>query len=125
MELDTSYIHLCIQDGILIGTYKKNIHINLELAKQIVIDRIAFAGGKIMPSIIRSNGGVSIDRAARQYLSSAEGTAGLSASAIVANSPFHLFLGNFFTTVNQTKMPVKIFSDMEQAKEWLQQFKVR
>ena len=122
MEFDTPYVHLRIKDKILVGTYKKNIRINLEIAKEIVRARLSFTGNRKMPSLIISQGIVTIDKPAREYLSSDEATVGLVASAILVNSKFSSFLGNFFLNVNKTKMPVKIFSDISNAEKWLQQF---
>lgn len=122
MELESPYIHLCIKNNILVGTYKTDLHINLEAAKEIVLTRKRFIQHKRMPTLIISQGVVSMDKPARQYLSSVEATEGLTASAIVVNSVFSSFLGNFFLAVNKTNMPVKIFSDTSRAEKWLQQF---
>jgi len=75
-----------------------------------------------MPSMIISQGVVSIDKPAREYLVSVEAIEGLAASAIIINSTFSSFLGNFFLAVYKTKMPVKIFADIASAEKWLQQF---
>lgn len=122
MELDTRFVHLCIKDKILVGTYKKNLRINFEIAKEIVCTRLSFTGGKKMPSMIISHGVISMDKPAREYLASDEATKGLAASAIIVNSTFSSFLGNFFLAVYKTKMPVKIFADIPSAEKWLQQF---
>ncbi len=122
MDLDTPYVHLCIRDKILVGTYKKNLHINLDIAKQIVHDRIIFTEGKTMPSMIISRGVVSIDKPAREYLASDEAIQGLSASAIIVNSKFSSFLGNFFLRANKTKIPVQIFPNVSKGTRWLQKF---
>jgi len=123
MELKTPYLHLRIKDNLLVGTYPGNLHIDLDIAHAIVRTRLSFTGGKNMPSIIMSQGVVSMDKPAREYLASEEGTMGLSASAIVVSSSFGRFLGYFFLRVNKpVKMPVKIFTDMMRAEKWLQQF---
>jgi len=123
MELETPFFHLRIKDKILVGTYKKNIRINLEIARAIVSTRISFTGGENFPAIIISTGVISIDKPAREYLASDEGTRGLLASAIIVNSAFSSFLGNFFLTVNKPKkMPVKLFTNIVAAEKWLQQF---
>ncbi len=123
MEFDTPYVHLRIKNNILVGTYKRGIHINLEAAKTIVQSRIFFTGNKPMPSLIISHGIISMDKPARDYLASAEATAGLVASAIVVGSPFSAFLGRFFLKVHKPgTMPVKIFSNLSSAEKWLQQF---
>jgi hypothetical protein len=75
-----------------------------------------------MATIILSQGVTSIDKPAREYLASQKGTEGLSASAIIVNSPFSRLLGNFFLRVNKTSIPVKLFSDISKAEKWLQQY---
>lgn len=122
MELDTPYVHLRIKDNILVGTYKKDLHIDLDIAKQIVCTRLSFTGGNKMPSLILSEGVVSIDKPAREYLASDEGVQGLTASAIIVNSPYSSFLGNFFRSVTKTNIPVKQFSAISRAEKWLQKF---
>ncbi len=122
MEFETQYVHLCIRNNILVGTYKRNLRINLEAAKAIVFARKTFTGQKRFPALINCQGVVSMDKPARQYLSSPEAIDGLSASAIVVNTAFSSFLSNFFLAVNKTSIPVKIFSSVARAEAWLQQF---
>jgi len=122
MELDSPYINLRIKDHILVGTYKTDLRINLEAAKEIVRTRISFTGDKKMPSLIIIRGVVSIDKPAREYLSSAEATRGLAAAAMIVHSAFSSSLGNFFLAVHKTNIPVKLFSDTAKAELWLQQY---
>ena len=122
MELETPYVHLCTRNKILVGTYKANQRISIDAAKDIVRTRKKFTSGIPMPALIISQGLVSIDRPARKYLSSEEATTGLKACAIVVNSAFSSFLGNFFLTVYKTTMPVRIFPTVEKAEKWLQHF---
>jgi hypothetical protein len=125
MELDTPFICFSIKNNIVVCRYKKNLHINLVMAREIVQARIAFTGGKKMPALIISQGVTSVDKSAREYLASDEGIEGLVASAIVVNTPFSNVLSNFFLKVNKTKLPVKIFSNTSRAEKWLQQFTVQ
>lgn len=122
MEMDTPYIHLCIRNKILVGTYKQKLHIDLEVAKAIVSARQLFTGTEKFATLIISKGVITMNRQAREYLSSPEATVGLTASAIVVDSLFSSFLGNFFLAVNQTTIPVKIFANTIDAEKWLQQF---
>ena len=122
MKFTTTFVDLLIEDEILIVTYKTEIQINKEVAEKIVSSRLSFTGNKKMPVMILSQGVISMDKPAREYLASPEATEGLSASAIIVNSPFSRFLGNFFHSVYKTKMPVKIFSSIPLAKKWLHQF---
>lgn len=122
MEYETPFVHLLIKDQILIGSYEKNLKINLNIAKQIVHSRLSFTRGKKMASMIISHGVISMDKAAREFLASDEGVQGLLASAIIVDSAFSSLLGNFFLEVNKTKIPSKVFFNIPKAKKWLQQF---
>jgi hypothetical protein len=119
---ETRYIRLHIQEGILIAYYKPGLHITLEVAKEIVQSRKEFTEGKSYPALVNSTGVVSIERAAREYFSSPEGTAGIKAAALIVNSPFSSFLGNFFLRVNKPGMPAKVFTREQSALNWLQQY---
>ena len=122
MELESPYVHLSVRNKILVGTYRSGIHISLETARSIVATRKLFTGNLPMPSLIKSQGVISMDKAAREYLASPEATEGLTASAILVHSAFSSFLGNFFLSVNKTSMPVKLFTDEAKAERWLRRF---
>ena len=122
MEQDATFVHLLIKDQILEVTYKEGLHINYEIAEKIVRDRLLFTNGKKIPAIINCRGIISIDKRAREYLASVEGTKGLSATAIIVDSDYSRLLGNFFLYVNKTKMPVKIFRDIDKSVIWLHKY---
>ena len=123
MELDTHYVHLLLKDNLLIGTYKKGLHINLEIAHEIVRARIYFMEGKKrIPAMIITKGITGITKPARDYLSSVEATKGLVASAIIVDASFSNIMGNFFLRVHKPAMPVRIFYDTRRAEKWLKKF---
>ncbi|MEO6733997.1 MAG: hypothetical protein ABIN01_22435 [Ferruginibacter sp.] len=122
MELETPYIHLRVKDNILIGTYKENLHIDLVIAKEIVRTRLSFTGGRKLPALILSEGVISMDKPARDYLASDEAIKDLLAAAIFVNSSFSSLLGNFFLKVNKTKMPVRVFHNISRAERWLAKY---
>jgi hypothetical protein len=120
--IDTPFVHLEIRDNILFGTYKKGLKINLEIAKKIVDARLAFTKGRDMRAVIYNQGVISMDKSARDFLASPEGTKGLSAAAMMLDSAFSSFLGNFYLSVNKPPMPVRIFTSTEAAVKWLKRF---
>ena len=122
MKLDTPFVYYSIVGKFLYCTYKKDVNIDLLISKEIVQVRLAFMKGQRMPSVINSEGLVSMDKPAREYLASEAGTEGLIASAIIVQSSFSSVLTNFFLSVNKTKMPVKSFTDFSSAQKWLEQF---
>ncbi len=122
-ELNLPYLLLKIENGILVGTYKNDVHITLEMAKDIVQSRLLLTEKKTIPCLIMSNGVVSMDKSAREFLASEQGTVALNASAIFVKSAFSCFLGNFFIKVNKTTIPVRLFTEVVKAKQWLEKFK--
>ena len=122
MELDNQFINFKIRDKILVCTYQQGLSINQLIASEIVRKRIAFTGKRKFATLIISRGVVTVDKPAREYLSSVHGTEGLLASAIVVDSAFGSFLGNFFLAVNKTSMPVKLFTSELRAEKWLKKF---
>jgi hypothetical protein len=121
--LDTHYVHYELQDDLLIGTYKKGLKISLEMAKEIVKVRLEFTGHKPVVALALNQGVISMDKKARDYLSSDEGVRGVIAGAIMLDTPFGSFLGNFYLSVTKPKIPLRIFSKKEAALKWLQQFR--
>jgi hypothetical protein len=119
---DTPYVHMELRDGILIATYKKGLNIDLKMAERIIRSRLDFTEGRKLPVLIRNQGVITINKEAREYLSSVEGTTGLSAAAIILNSPFEFVLGVFFVKVNGSSIPSKVFSDEASAMKWLKKF---
>jgi hypothetical protein len=119
---DTPHVLLEMKDGILFGTYKKGLKMNLEVAKDIVKARLEFTGGKNVPAIIYNQGVVSMDKPARDFLASPDGTKGLKAAAMMLDSAFSSFLGNFYLSVNKPPMPVRIFTNTKAALGWIQKF---
>jgi len=121
--LDTSYVYYELEDDLLIGTYKKGLKINLEMAKEIVRARLELTNYQPVVALALNQGVVSMDKKARDYLSSDEGIRGVIAGAIVLDTPFGSFLGNFYLSVTKPKIPLRIFSKVETALKWLQQFR--
>lgn len=121
--LDTPYVHLELQDDLLIATYKKGLKITLPIAKEVVRSRLEFLNYKPVVAIVYNAGVVSMTKEARDFLSSEEGVAGIIAGAMVLNSPFGSFLGNFYISVAKPVRPIRIFTKSANALKWLKKFK--
>jgi hypothetical protein len=120
----TPYVSFEIKDGIIHAAYKRGVKLNLDIARNIVAYRLEFTKGLIYPAIIFNQGVISIDKPARDFLSSAEGVKNLAAAALILDSAFGSFLGNFILSVTRPPLIAKIFTKPELALKWLQQYKV-
>ncbi len=121
-ELHTAYVHFIIRDGLLIATYQSGLEINLSIARSIVSDRLSFTEGRPYPVLIYNLGVVSIDKEARDFFSSADGTIGVRVAAIITDSAYKVSLTNFFLLVTRPPLPVKLFQQDTKALRWLRQY---
>lgn len=98
--------------------------IDLEMAKEIVQNRLIFQRG--IDALLFVDGCVigEIKKDAREYFGSDESKKNLTALAIYSNTVFGAFLGNFVIKVNLKtfNIPIKFFSNKEKAINWLKDF---
>ena len=118
--LDTPHLHLELINGIIYFRHKPG-EIDLQTAQTIVSDRLRFFDGQSYPMLVTGEGLTNITKEARHYLVD-KGTQGVVAAAMVTDSVFSTFLGNFFVRVYPPPMPVRLFNKELPAAEWLQQF---
>lgn len=118
-SFENQQVKLEIIDGVLHAHYKSGLKITLQDAQGIVEERLKLLNGKILPTIVFDGGVVSMEKAARDYFSSVEGTKGIKCAAIIETSFFSKTLINFFMKLTNTKIPVKAFSNKNEALDWL------
>ena len=118
-KFENSQIKMEVLDGILYATYKSGLKLTLDDVKNVVKERLVLLDGKTLPVLIIDAGVVSMDKSARDYLSSEEGISGLKIAAIIENSMFSKMLINFFLRLTNPKLQVKAFVSETDALEWL------
>lgn len=118
-----THVDLEMVKGILVAKYKTGPKIDLIAAKQILRDRINFTENKSIPVLVIDAGLVSMDKQARDFLSSEEGIQGISASAIISNSKVNSMLVNFVLLVSRPNLPVRMFTSYSEAMAWLDTYK--
>jgi len=111
-----------LENGISYGKFKVKV-IDLETAKVAVASRIAISNGVAYPILADARHVSSITKEARDYFASTEGTGLMLASALLLDSVLNRFLGNFFLQINKPKIPLKLFTDENEALKWLEQYK--
>jgi hypothetical protein len=116
------YIEFQIENGILIGTYTRNLKIDLEVAKHISEQRLAFSKGCVYPSLLFTHYLRSVNKEARDYFA-VEGVKGMSALAIVPGNFIDVIATNLFITFSRPTVPTRAFKNRTLAVEWLNQFK--
>lgn len=121
-KLETNHFIWELEDGILRLTYKPGI-LSLEIAKEVVKSRKEFTNNTSYPNLVMQTGLTKVEKEARDYLSSEEGSEGISAGAILTNSAFQMTLANFFLKVSRPRVPARMFTSKKQAIQWLSNYK--
>jgi hypothetical protein len=118
----TPYVSMEIRDDILYVTYLEGVDIKLDIAKELVKQRLEYTNGFSYPALVTGEGFKQIDKEAREYLSK-EGCEGISAGALLVYSVYTKLFGDFFLRVHPSRMPSKLFTNKQEALKWLESFK--
>jgi hypothetical protein len=119
---ENAYISWFIADGILFLDVKETDIFDIYMAKVCVKSLEEFTENKPYPclmSVLKIKG---ISKEAREYFAN-EGDAHILANAMLIKSPIMRMISNFYIKVNKPRKPTRMFTDEEQALEWLSQFK--
>lgn len=107
-----------IKDGILFCKFKNGTEITLDIAKQLVTERLEFQKGENHPIVIDINGLISTTKDARKYMSK-EGEKGISMGAFIIKTHLAKMTFNFFIHVEKPSIPTKFFANEEDALNWI------
>jgi hypothetical protein len=124
-QIANEYIVFSVENEILYATFLNNVAIDLAAAKKILQDRIGFIQGMSFPILVDSTRVKSVNKEARDFLSSEEARTGVKATAILVSGYLSSAIANFFlkVTVKKPIVPTRIFSDKQKAITWLEQYK--
>ncbi|MBI3521053.1 MAG: hypothetical protein HY062_17065 [Bacteroidetes bacterium] len=119
---DFPHSTMWMNNGIVFSKFKKELIIDLDLAKQMVDDRILISNGIVRPYLIDISNLFSIDKEGRNYLAG-PGCDLISAGAIYTKNKLLAFIGNIFISLDNPTIPCKVFSSEKAAVAWLELYK--
>jgi hypothetical protein len=124
-SIETPDVFFKIEDDILFCSYKPHIVIDLDIAKRIIRDRIAFAGDELYPILIDFSNMKSVTKEARDYMNSPQGgLQGLLGGAFLSNSVVATLFINLYLKINNPPIPARFFTNKADALIWLKKIKV-
>ncbi len=118
---ETHYIRIRITDGILHCIFTNSPNMTLEIAKHCVQQRLAASAGKSYPCMVDIRDMKTATTEAREYFAN-EGSKGVTGGALIIGSQVTKMLANLFLLVNRPKIPTRMFTDENAAREWLKKF---
>lgn len=112
-----------LDNGIVYATFHRGVRLKLDDAKFLLEERLKFIGNKSYPTIIDMRGLKSMDKETRDFLGQDKAAVGITAGALVIDSFISKVIGNIFLKFYTPPRPTKMFHSVEEAEEWLQQYK--
>ncbi|MBA3666035.1 MAG: hypothetical protein H0W61_17800 [Bacteroidetes bacterium] len=110
------------RDGIVHVLFHKNITLGLGLQMLLLNIYNEITERKKHPFIFEAFEGVRVTREAKNNAIRIEDDAPGCAYAVVAKSLAYKIIAGFYLQVKKPKSPYKVFSEKEEAIEWLKQF---
>lgn len=118
VEYDVLDIYM-IHPGIVVSEYKSEFELDIEFAKEVNQQIGILTNGKPMPQLFIACPGLSVSRAVREWGATEEANRYTLSSAVVCDLLSHRIIGNFLIRVQKPPRPTKMFSNQEEAIEWL------
>lgn len=108
------------KEDILIISYKINVRLELDIAKQLVAQRLAYQNGKEYPAVFYLKHIKSITKEARSYMNK-EGAKGITLRAFVVKNNIEKILLRFFLGIEKPLVPSNYFINEEDAIAWIKE----
>lgn len=123
-KVETQDVIFSIDDDILYCSYKQQLEIDIETARRIINDRVAFTEGKMYPILIDFSNMKAATKEARDYMNSPEGgLKGLIGGAFLSKSVMATLFINLYIKVSNPAIPARFFTNKEEAISWLKKIK--
>lgn len=110
------------EDGIARTEVKPQAEIGLEHALENTKLIETFFNGDRFPLLVDVRKIKSISKEAREHFSIKDRESVVSACAILISSPLSCMVGNFFMSINKPDIPVRLFTNENDALSWLKKY---
>jgi hypothetical protein len=118
---ENEFAEFWIEENVLFFIYKPAVKLDLNAVKKIVADRLKVQDGNAYPVFCDMRGIKDSDKPARDYLAK-EGSSMVKAVGVLTDSPVTKIMLNFYLTISRPLVPTKMFTDKNQALEFLKAF---
>lgn len=112
------HLKIKLDDGIIFCEYEEKLLLDLDMAKNMLADRLAFQKGISYPIVIVLNGLKATDKATRKFTAT-EGIRGITMGAFIVKNAIEKVIVNFFLSVEKPPVPAKAFTTEEDAVSWI------
>jgi hypothetical protein len=107
------------QRGFVRATMREGLEMDLADAQEALRATARFCDGGPIPVLVDSRGIKFQTKDAREHFVSEEAEGITSAVALLVGSPVSRMIGNFFIRRNGPRIPTQLFTEEDEAVEWL------
>jgi hypothetical protein len=122
-KMDYRYISVyCHEEmpDIMFGSYAPQLTIDLEIARELIENRLSFSEGQPVYTLIDFTNVKAVTKEARDYMNSKEGgLKGILGGAFLSNNVVATLFINLFLKICKPTVPAKFFTNRDEALKWL------
>lgn len=123
IEYKTRTEHIVLENsGIIHCTVFDEVYMDLDDAKENMAAIKMLAKGRRVPVLVDIRKSKGVSQKCRAYFASEEAKEIQSACALIIDSPLSKLIGNFFIGFNKTLFPTRLFTNSNEATNWLSTF---
>ncbi|MGZ3862413.1 MAG: DUF7793 family protein [Bacteroidia bacterium] len=120
----TAYWTWMGDDGIVRTKVKAHAEVTIKEAHEnsVAVNSYFSKTNKKYPLLIDARNIKSISKEARDHFSIQNRETGINSFGVLIDSPLSRIIGNFFMGLNKPTVPAKLFTNEEEAVQWLKQY---
>ena len=111
-----------VYDGVVIGRFLPGAVVTVDDAIENIAVTAELTQGRRVPVLVDLRHARSQSAQAREYLAGPEANKVSNAVALLIGSPISRALGNFYLGFNRPNVPTRLFTDENEARQWLTSF---
>jgi len=112
------------QDDILISSYQPGLHVDINIARDLINSRLDYCQGKPMYVLIDFTNVKSVTKEAREYMNHPEGgLKGVLGGAFLSGNVVATLFVNLYLKLSAPVIPAKFFTKRADAITWLKELK--
>lgn len=112
-------------DNLFVIEIEKDTEVNLFNTKEIIQATKTLGRGVKIPALIIANDFSLPTKETREFLANAEASPQVCAEAYLLKSTAQSIIGNFYLNVNKPERPTRMFTKLNEALKWLDQFRAQ
>lgn len=108
------------ENGLMHQVYQDNTDLVMnDSLKELDLYRADFCRDKKRPILVDITNLRSVDKSSRNIYTSKESAALITRAALLVGNPVSRIIGNFYLGINKALFPVKMFTEADEAMNWL------